>query len=266
MKTCEDCPDLSLPFSLLFDSTKFNWRLKKWILQKSNITLIVASSWMQNRVKKSPLLSAKKSYIVPFGIDTTRFRPLDKRECREKLGIPEDAWVLSFRYRGEHDRFKGWKYIEEVLSNLDLPKPTYLIVFEGKSDFIKLKNRYHIVQLGWFEDSDILITALNASDIFLMPSTAEAFGMMAIESMACGTPVIVFEGTSLPDVINAPSCGVSIPYKDTHALADAIINTLNNKEALRTISQNGLEYVKDTYKIDNYIQKHLDIYTELLHR
>ncbi len=78
------------------------------------------------------------------------------------------------------------------------------------------------MELGWIENTGTIAEALNAADLFLMPSIAEAFGLMAIESMACGTPVIVFEGTALPETINAPECGIAVPYKDSHALARAI--------------------------------------------
>ena len=82
--------------------------------------------------------------------------------------------------------------------------------------------------------------------------------------MACGTPVIVFEGTALPSVIHAPDGGVAVTYKDAHALANAIEDLLGDKERYDTIVQNGLEIVRNEYSLDKYLQRHIDLYTELI--
>jgi len=82
--------------------------------------------------------------------------------------------------------------------------------------------RHQIIDLGWTDDELETIDAYTAADFFVMPSTAEAFGMMAIEAMACGKPVICFDGTSLPEVTFAPRAGISVPMGDIEALAAAM--------------------------------------------
>jgi len=74
-----------------------------------------------------------------------------------------------------------------------------LILQDGKG-FSALSPKYGVVTPGWIDGEDLAI-ALSAADVFVMPSIQEAFGLMAVEAMACGTPVIVFDGTALPGVI-----------------------------------------------------------------
>jgi glycosyltransferase involved in cell wall biosynthesis len=97
-----------------------------------------------------------------------------------------------------------------------------------------------------------------------MPSTAEAFGMMAVESMACGTPVIVFDGTALPDVIHAPEGGISVPARDSKALADAITGLLKDEQRYAQLVENGLRIVREEYSLEKYIQRHIELYKSIL--
>ena len=261
---CGRCPDLTLPFPVLWDSTALAWKIKRWVMSRTDVTLVVASPWMQERVRQSPILSHLPCRVIPLGLDLKKFRPKDKEKCRGRFNIPADAHVLAFRYTGEGDRFKGWPYIRDALTILNLKKPTYIIIFQKSGAARFLDKKFTCIELGWTEDQEILVDALNAADLFLMPSVAEAFGMMAVESMACGTPVIVFEGTSLPSVIHAPDGGVAVAYKDAHALAYAIEELLGDQERCDTIVQNGLEIVRNEYSLDKYLKRHIDLYAELI--
>lgn len=241
------------------------WKIKHWIMYHSDVTLIVASKWMYEKVRMSPILSHLPCYIIPLGLDLEKFRPMDRKLCREEFGIPDDANVLAFRFRGVDDHFKGWHYIKEALLSINPEKLTYLLVLDGKGGLDILKEKYNVLELGW-SSPDTIVHALNAADIFLMPSIAEAFGLMAVESMACGTPVIVFDGTALPDIIHAPEGGISVPAKDSKALADAITELLKDEQRYTQLVENGLRIVREEYTLERYIQRHIELYTSLLNK
>jgi glycosyltransferase involved in cell wall biosynthesis len=97
-----------------------------------------------------------------------------------------------------------------------------------------------------------------------MPSLAEAFGMMAVESMACGTPVIVFEGTALPSVVKAPRGGIAVPARDANALQSAVEALMNDPVRYQDLVRKGLELVQEEYTVEKYISRHLDLYSTLL--
>ncbi|MFC1848226.1 glycosyltransferase [Chloroflexota bacterium] len=261
---CRDCPDLPLYFPLKRDTSAFMWRMKNWIMHHSKVTLVVASQWMYERVQRSPILSHLPCHIIPLGIDTSVFKPRDPVSCRSRFGIPEDAHVLAFRYKGLYEHFKGGPFLEKCLASLEISRPTYLLMLEHKGGMEHLRKKYEIIELGWVDDQDLLVDALNAADIFLMPSVAEAFGMMAVEAMACGTPVVAFEGTALPEVIHAPLGGIAVPYKDHVALARTIENLLQDRDLYENLVREGLRIVREEYNLDLYVQRHLALYESLV--
>ncbi|WP_261598325.1 glycosyltransferase [Methanoculleus formosensis] len=261
---CGDCQKFEIPFRVRHDSTALMWRIKCWIMHRSDVTLIVASKWMYDNIRASPILSHLPCHIIPLGIDLDKFRQIDRKKCREEFGIPDDADVLAFRFKGTDDHIKGWNFIKEALISINPEKPTYLLIFDGKGALDILKEKYNVIELGWSKDLATVIHALNAADIFLMPSTAEAFGMMAVESMACGTPVIVFDGTALPDVIHAPEGGISVPARDSKALADAITGLLKDEQRYAQLVENGLRIVREEYSLEKYIQRHIELYKSIL--
>lgn len=261
---CGACPDLQLPFVVQEDRTAENWNLKKWIFKNSKLDLVVGSPWQYERVKQSPILSHLPLHYIPYGVDTQEYYVRDKARCRARFGIPEHADVISFRSVPFSRNFKGTQFIEKALANYQPRKETYLLTFEGIGGLMSLRDKYKFVELGWVYDTDLIADALNATDIFLMPSTAEAFGLMAIESMACGTPVIVFEGTALPQTINAPSCGMAVPYEDSEALMGAI-NILLKDDAYRlNLRQNALQHVADKHTFEAYADRYLTLYEKLI--
>lgn len=260
---CGSCPDLDLPFSLNFDTSAINWKLKKWAFDRSQLDLIVGAPWQRERVNRSPILSRFPLHYIPYGVDTRIYKVLDRQRCREELGIPPDAQVIAFRSVLFSRNFKGTEYIEQALCTYNPAKSVVLLTFEGVGGLASLRNKYSVIELGWVSSQELIARALNAADLFLMPSIAEGFGLMAIESMACGTPVIVFEGTALPETINAPKCGIAVPARDSGALAQAIEAVLENDGLRGELRENGLRHVAAQHTFEMYAGRYLDLYREL---
>lgn len=87
--------------------------------------------------------------------------------------------------------------------------------------------------------------------------------MMAVEAMACGVPVIVADGTSLPGVVKAPDVGVSVPQGDPEALAAAIDSLLADPVARRRRGHASRELVEREYSFDQYLSAHLQLYRDV---
>jgi glycosyltransferase involved in cell wall biosynthesis len=124
----------------------------------------------------------------------------------------------------------------------------------------QFKDRFQLVELGWTNDEELARDAFVASDIFLMPSIVEAFGVMAIEAFACGKPVIVFEGTSLPEVTFAPEVGVSVPMHDGEGLYRALQHLIDNPAEREERGRKGREIAEKHYGDDLYAQRLAEIY------
>jgi glycosyltransferase involved in cell wall biosynthesis len=243
------------------------YRLKKNILARSKIDIIVASKYMLNMVQNSPILSDNRVHYIPFGVDTNIFRPMDSAGLRSKYGISKNSNVISFRETDSE--YKGLSYIKEALKRIKLnghKNPITLLTVNHKGLLTEFEDKYDVVELGMVTDESIMAEFYNCSDIFLMPSTAEAFGMMAIESMACGTPVIVFDGTSLPEVIFAPTGGISVPMKDDGALYSAIKRLLENADERKNIGEQAYRLSRVHYNFEDHARKILSLYVDVIAR
>ncbi len=242
------------------------WRVKKAVYRRADITLVATSQWMKDRIERSPLVQHLPCRQIPFGIDLEVFRPRSRLECRRRLGIAGDSKVIAFRGVGlKTDRFKGMRWLMKALEIYQVKAPTILLIVDDGSAFQSMSGRYTIVTLGWV-DGEALAEALSAADVFLMPSIQESFGLMAVEAMACGTPVVVFEGTSLPNVIRSPLGGLAVPSMDSGALAAATGRLLNDDQLLRNLGRQARRIAESEYPLSLYVQRHRDLYKEVLDR
>jgi glycosyltransferase involved in cell wall biosynthesis len=86
---------------------------------------------------------------------------------------------------------------------------------------------------------------------------------MAVESMACGTPVIVFDGTALPQTIGGSDNGFVVSHGDVKGLSNAIEKCLNDSDLIEKFRRNGLKHVESKHTFETYAHRYLDLYTQL---
>lgn len=258
-KHCADCPNLSTNFKLNFDNSALNYELKKQAFIQSKLEIIVASKWMENQLNRSVFFKDKKIHVVPYGIDQEIFKPIKKDLARKKLNIPTDVLVISFRCSAS--KFKGIDYVKHVINNIKSNrKIIFLLLDEKFTDYVP-KHQY--VEYGWVMNDKLLSTIYNASDLFLMPSTSEAFGVMAIEAMSCSTLPIVVDGTALPEVVNAKSCGVSTRPNKKDYLKAVQYYVDHEKERINK-SNFCLQFAKKNYSKNRYVKTISQIYTQAM--
>ncbi|HJD64815.1 MAG TPA: glycosyltransferase family 4 protein [Rickettsia endosymbiont of Diachasma alloeum] len=264
-KNCGVCPDLNTPFAMRKDNSKFLFDYKRRVYKKSHFNLIVASKWMQNMVNTSPLFDKEvKVHHLPFGLDLKFFSPDHAKKARERFNISDDKIVICFR--SEDTTFKGYQYIMEALERLETTKPICLLTVGRHNLLEQFRGRFEIIEHGWTNDNVLLRDVLAASDIFLMPSVAEAFGVMAIEAMACGKPVIVFDETSLPEVTFAPDIGVSVSMRDSNALSNAIKRLVDDPNERLERGSKGRKAAELHYDQDMHVKNLINIYREVLNK
>jgi glycosyltransferase involved in cell wall biosynthesis len=255
---CGSCPDLKTPIPLLFDTTRFLFNYKHRTYRNAKFDIIVASKWMQNMVKLSPLMENTQVHYVPFGLDLDFWNQNATSNARERFGISANALVICFR--AVDNSFKGLPYIIQTLERIQSKQPICLLTMEKRGLLQQFAGRFQLVELGWINDEICVRDAFIAADIFLMPSTVEAFGMMAIEAMACSKPVISFEGTSLPEVTFAPEVGVSVPMKDTDALFQALQTMIDNPTDRKERGRKGRVMAEIHYNEKLQAQRLAEIY------
>lgn len=260
---CGNCPDLNTPFAIKKDRTSLNWKYKKSVYSQLDIDIVVASRWMKNLTAQSPLTRGFRFHVVPFGLDCDRFKPGDKEEARKRLGILPGRTVLA--HRAVSNPFKGLEQFKQALRQLKTDKPICLLTTQEKGVFDEFLGDFQIVEIGWTNDEDLLIAHFQAADFYVMPSMAESFGLMAIEAMACGLPVLCFEGTSLPEVTFAPDVGLAVP-RTADALAAAITRWVENPDEVLKRGSRAREIAKDHYGIKLHLDLLASVYRDVVDR
>lgn len=261
---CGECPNLNTPQPLYVDRTAFLFKYKRHVYRKSKLDVIVASKWMLNMVQASPLFQGARVHHVPFGLDLNFFSPIAAPNARERFDIPQNALVICFR--SEMNEFKGLPFIIQALEKISSNQKICLLTFAKKGLLDRFAKRFQLIELGWTHDEVLMRDALVASDIFLMPSTAEAFGVMAIEAMACGKPVISFDGTSLPEVTFAPDVGVSVQMGNVNALSCALQRLIDFPKERLERGRRGRLIAEDHYNIEIQADRLAEIYKTVASR
>ena len=260
---CKNCEHLDYIFPLKKDKSDFLWETKKIIYNKiKNVDIVVASRYMEKIIKNSELMSCFKNvHYIPFGIDLDKFIVFDlekRKTIRHKYGFEDDEIVLFFR--AQNTGVKGIEYIREALSKLNSKKKISILTCNDVGLIDNLKKKYKINEVGWVNGDEQMVELFNLCDIFLMPSTAEAFGLMAIEAMACGKPVVVFDNTSLSEVTFVPECGLSAKWCDSESLRKQILYLINNEDERIRRGQLGRKLAEENYDINVYHKKMIELY------
>ncbi|MGE5455571.1 MAG: glycosyltransferase [Ignavibacteriales bacterium] len=261
---CKNCNHLKTLFPLNEDNCNQLWNLKKLVYDNINVDIVVSSEYMLNLIKTSPLTkNFKNVHLIPFGIDLDKFNEkMSSAIARKKFNIDESDIVIFHRAQ---KHFKGTEYILEAMKKLVTNKKITIITCDEVGLLNEIKNKFNIIDLGEI-DTDTLISAYRACDFFLMPSIGESFGMMAIESMACGRPVIVFNNTSLPSITFAPECGVLVENKNSLALSNAILLLIENENERIKRGKLARKLAEKHYDVNIYNKKIVELYEEIYQR
>ena len=150
----------------------------------------------KNAIRRHHGCDGAKISVVPCGVDLDLFRPTDKQEARRGLGIPDKPTVL---FVGRLDKLKGIDRLVEALSLVAVPDCRLLII--GGDEYSKLAlgrlkglavklNLADRVEFVGAVPQQELPRYYNAADVVAVPSYSETFGMVALEAVSCGTPVV----------------------------------------------------------------------------
>lgn len=160
--------------------------------------------------------------------------------------------------------FKGCSYIFDALKLLQNKEKIVLITVGDGEIREDVKKSYKNQELGWINDERILSEYFLMCDLFLMPSLAESFGVMAIEAMAAETPVICFEGTTVEEITGFSECGLAVKYRSAEALAEAIHRLIQNKNMRLEMGKAARRRGEEHYCFKEYVNGHKELYLEIM--
>ncbi len=253
---CKNCNNLKSIFDLEEDNCQELWKLKSEI-SKTDIDIIVHSDFMYEMVKENPYTKNLRVHNIPLGIDVSKYNfKLSKEEAKKKLNIFPDDIVIFFR---EQKELKGTDYIVSALKKLKNKSNITLLTCSQKGHLKDIEDDFNIIELGVLEEKDVLL-CYNAADLFLMPSLAESFGMMAVEAMAAGIPTIVFDNSALPSTTGAPEVGILVNNLDSDDLCEKIEYYLENPKERLKRGKSSKAYVTSKYNLNDYYKKIKEVY------
>jgi glycosyltransferase involved in cell wall biosynthesis len=253
-----------------FDLSLYSWKRKMKYLSNRNLHIVCPSEWMRESACSSILARNWPVHKIPYPIDTDRWSPLDKVECRRRIGLSLDKKIILYGASGgTSNPRKGFDLlvsaIEKILvMNADLGLPDFEVVVFGQatpdqSTSPHLPIRY----IGHLSNETDLVAAYSAADIYALTSRQDNLPNTGIEAHACGTPVVGFRTTGINDIVDHNSTGYLASPFDTVELAHAIIALLSNDKMLRVSAHNARNKALETWSENRVALKYLTLYHQV---
>ena len=235
--------------------------------------IITISQYINESVKKFFPVEEEKLQLILNGFDETIFKPrgLDKlnvlsNHIDKDLSEIEDLKLINFT--GKLTDFKG---VDLLLKAADIYEDKFdnvvtLIIGDGelRDKLKKLKKDLNLQSVYFLGNmaQEKVAELYSISDITVVPSRVEPFGLVALESLACGTPVIASKAGGLQDFINQ-EVGRFFPMDNHEALASEIIEALENNEKDKK-GKKASEYALKNYSWNRVIDELLEVYNEVV--
>lgn len=258
---CGACPRLGSTNEFDLSRKTFN-RKEKVFSKLPNMVIVGVSTWIENCAKESYLFRNHKIVNIPNAIDTSIFKPFEKKQSRDLWNLPQGKKLILFgAISATNDINKGFKELTESLYLLNDENIEFVIFGSSepkeKQPF-KMKTHY----LGHLSDDVSLVTLYSAVDVMVVPSLQESFGQTASESMACGTPVVAFGHTGLLDIVEHKKTGyLAKPFliEDLAKGIEWVIDAKNYED----LSANARSKIISEFESSIVADRHIVLYKEI---
>jgi D-inositol-3-phosphate glycosyltransferase len=198
--------------------------------------------------------------IIPPGVDISHFYPIPMDEARQFVGLPLEHRVVLFV--GRIEPLKGLDTLIRAMSCLRCTKvgeQVLLMVIGGDPDadpasmtaeMARLQDLCNELAMGKVvvflgkRSQETLPYYYSAADVLVMPSHYESFGMVALEAMACGTPVIASQVGGLAFLVQDGVTGYTVPSEDKVALCDRLTDLLGDEVLRKRLGRQAAEYAR----------------------
>jgi len=240
--------------------------------------IIAATQAEQTQLQFLYKADKRKITIIPPGVDTCHFYPIPMDEAREYIGVDADKKLVLFV--GRIEPLKGLETLIRAIAchrTASLGQVSLAVIGgdpnvspqEMSAEMARIQRLCDdlcmgrmVVFLGKRAQST-LPYYYSAADVLVMPSHYESFGMVALEAMACGTPVIASQVGGLAYLVKDGETGYHVPDQDPQALCDKLLLILGDPEQREKMGLRAAEYAKD-YAWSNIASQILDVYKSLV--
>lgn len=208
-----------------------------------------------------------KITVFPWGIDLKIFRKLGKKECRDKLKIDKDKFIVIFSRHlepvyGINYLLNGFKKFINSKDNVIL-----LIIADGKlrnetEKFISSNGLTDKIRLIGRIPNDLLPVYLNASDVYVSPSLSDGTSLSLLEAMACGLGLVVTELPAIKEWVSDKN-GISVPVQNSDAISAALQRYYEDSRLIKEHGQRSISLAGERADWDKNYLKLREIYSKL---
>lgn len=244
---------------------------KKSLKVKDFSTVFVAfTEWQANLYRKWGLKNVK---VIPHAIDPAVFNIQINYEIAEKYGLMENNILCV----GQIDPRKGQHILVEIMPKILMDRPKTKLLLVGRvfneNQRIYLKNIESKIErmnlkknVAFLRDvpKDDLIQLYLLSDVFAFPTDREIFGLVLLEAMAAGLPIISTDRPYIKEILQEGKAGILVKRKEKE-FEKGIIALLNDDNLRNRLSKEGRRAIKEKYHLDKIIEKHWELYKSLIH-
>lgn len=220
-----------------------------------------------------------KIAVIPPGVDTGKFYPIPPDEAKEFIGVPPCGRMILFV--GRIEPLKGLDVLLESIAQMrarDVSEEYRfcLVVIGGEADGNDMSAEMNRIQAlreqSGLQDlvaflgkrsQDTLPYYYSAAEVVVVPSHYESFGMVALEAMACGTPVVASQVGGLAYLVQDGQTGYTVPVDDPAALADRLLSLLSNPGLRQRMGETAVETARG-YAWQRIANKVIAVYSDLV--
>jgi D-inositol-3-phosphate glycosyltransferase len=218
--------------------------------------------------------------VIPPGVDTGHFYPIPPDEAKQFIGLrPENRMIL---FVGRIEPLKGVDTLIQAVATLGKGlsgrrHPVHLAIIGGEPDADSAEMSEEMSRLQRLSDDlcmggmvvflgkraqDTLPYYYSAAEVLVMPSLYESFGMVALEAMACGTPVIASEVGGLGYLVQDGLTGYTVPDSDPGALSSKLSILLGNNQLRAEMGERAAAYARE-YVWEKIATSIINVYQEV---
>lgn len=198
-----------------------------------------------------------KIEVIPIGININKFRPINKKDMRDKYRFNQNDKIVM--YVGRLEKEKNIEFLIKSFAVISNPKAKLVIIGDGRqrryleklAEDLKIKN----VQFKGFQNSNMIPELLNCADIFILTSLYEGSPTVIKEALSCGIPIVSTAVGDVPEIVISEDYGYLVDSTNPKELADKILIALEKEwdhEKIRTYA----EY----FTWENVAKKTLNLY------
>lgn len=257
-----------MPPNIYLDVDRWLWRRKQRAYEKlENLTIVAPSQWLAEQARKSALFAGRRVEVIPYGIDTDRFQPVNKITARGLLGLPQDRKLILFCAAGalKNER-KGFDFFQAAIKAYaqNAAEDAVVVIVGSQKPQENIDFGVDVIYLGIIEDDSVLALAYSAVDVMVAPYIIDNLPLSIMEAMACATPVIGFQTGGLVDLIDHKVNGYLCETKGPESIVNGLCFLLSDDSIESSASLAAREKMKTCFSLELQADSYISLFNDIV--